>query len=113
MPTLKQKTAFSKMVEKVGKHENTSMGKIMLESGYTPAMAKNPQKLTNSTGFRMLLAQVEDKPLLERLVEMALGTDKRTSLDAIKTILIDLKGYGQEKTTKIIGLFESISNIEE
>ena len=52
MPTIKQKKAFDKAVENGG-----NVSKAMRESRYSKAMAKNPQKLTNSKGWNELMDQ--------------------------------------------------------
>jgi len=98
MATLKQKTAFNKMVENVGNNEDLNMGVILRNSGYSEAMAKNPQKVTEAKGWTELLAQIEEQPLLKRLREMAIErTDKRASLQAID-MLLKLKGrYPNQK----------------
>ncbi len=52
MATLKQKLVLKKMVDFGG-----NMGKAMLAVGYSPAMAKNPQKLTQSKGWKELMGE--------------------------------------------------------
>lgn len=58
-PTMKQRKAVVALVENGG-----NISKAMLTAGYTPATAKTPQKLTESTGFEMLSKQYK-KELLE------------------------------------------------
>jgi len=67
MATIKQKTAIKKMVENGG-----NMGKAMKEAGYSDAMAKNPQKLTESAGFQELMNQagLSDQELLSKHSEL-------------------------------------------
>ncbi|MFA6171982.1 MAG: hypothetical protein WCW77_00570 [Patescibacteria group bacterium] len=50
MATIKQKKVFQKMVENGG-----SIRKAAKEVGYSDAMANNPQKITESTGFKELM----------------------------------------------------------
>lgn len=62
MATLKQKKAVKELVEKVG----ISTGEAMLNAGYSPATAKNPQKLTESKAWAELMDQyLPDNALLE------------------------------------------------
>ncbi len=51
MATLRQKRAIAKIVEYRGK----SIGKAMLEVGYSPKSAKNPKNLTQSKGWDELM----------------------------------------------------------
>ena len=51
MPTIKQKLAMQKIVENGGK----SVSAAMREVGYSPATAENPDKLTESKGWKELL----------------------------------------------------------
>ena len=50
MATRKQKLAVAKMVENGG-----NASRAMIEAGYSPATAKNPDKLTNSSGYAELM----------------------------------------------------------
>lgn len=59
MPTIKQNRAVSAVVENGG-----NVSKAMKKVGYSKAMAKNPQKLTRSKGFKEAA-----KPLLKRLAD--------------------------------------------
>jgi len=52
MATEKQKKAFSKVLENGG-----NVSKAMKESGYSAAMAKNPQKLTQSLAFQKFMEE--------------------------------------------------------
>ena len=63
MPTRKQKLAVAKMVENGG-----NASRAMIEVGYSPATAKNPDKLTNSIGYAELMdAFLPDDMLLRAL----------------------------------------------
>lgn len=66
MPTLKQKKAVAKMVENGG-----NASRAMIEVGYSPATAHNPQKLTQSEGFLELCDTwgLTNKLIVESLVE--------------------------------------------
>lgn len=49
--TIKQKAVAKDLLENVGK----PMGKAMLDAGYSPATAKNPDHLTESKGWQDLM----------------------------------------------------------
>lgn len=62
MPTIKQKKAFSKIVENRG-----NISKTMLEVGYDETTAKNPKNLTESNGWKELMdSNLSDKDLAEK-----------------------------------------------
>ncbi|MFA5652248.1 MAG: hypothetical protein WC933_02695 [Candidatus Paceibacterota bacterium] len=98
------------MTERITKGEPVTMGAVLREAGFSKETSLKPKLVTETKGWKFLLAQIENEPLLERLKELALCDDKRISHEACKTILLDLKGLGAEKTTKIVGLFEKIGN---
>jgi hypothetical protein len=61
MPTLKQKRTFYKTLENGG-----NVSKAMSETGYSKAMIKNPQKLTESLGWIELTKEyLPDHELLQ------------------------------------------------
>lgn len=73
MATIRQKKAFDKTLENGG-----NVSKAMSKSGYSKAMAKNPQKLTQSKGWQELM----DKHLPDDL----LAKVHREGLEAGKTV---------------------------
>ena len=76
MATPKQKKAIVKVVENGG-----NVSKAMRDAGYSPATAKNPQKLTESQAFRIYMekAGVTDEKLVGVL---------KDGLEATKTIVM-------------------------
>jgi len=86
MPTIKQKAVFDKMVQKLVNKEPISISKIMKEEGFSEGYAHNPTDLTQSKGWKELLAQIEDGPFLDKLKEIALSDDKRAAIESIKEI---------------------------
>lgn len=66
MPTTKQQTAISNMVENGG-----NVSKAMRDAGYSPNTAKTPKKLTKSLGFVQMCESygLTEELLLEALVE--------------------------------------------
>lgn len=79
-PTAKQRRAVEIMVENGG-----NASKAMREAGYSPATAKNPQKLTHTEGFLKLADEVglTDNFLLKALKDDidAKPTDRKGELE--------------------------------
>ena len=70
MATELQKRAVDNLVEMGGRPR--ILGKAMIKAGYDPTTALNPQKLTESKGYKELL---EEYGLTEGLVTKALVSD--------------------------------------
>jgi hypothetical protein len=73
-------------MERVKNKKKVVMGEIMKEAGYSPSVCTKPKNLTTTTGWKALLAQVEDKELLQQVYEIALSDDKRSALAAIDMV---------------------------
>lgn len=94
-PTLKQKLLASKMLVNVG-----SVGKAMLEVGYSKSMAKNPAKVTESKGFQELMVKYLPESLVlktHKNLLVASGLNCFTfglsiSDDSIKKVIKKIKG---------------------
>lgn len=82
MPTLKQKKAIKELVENGG----TSVSQAMRNAGYSDATAKTPQKLTESDGWRELMAKHLPDDLLATVHEEGL---KATFTDKFNTAAPD------------------------
>ena len=83
MPTIKQKTAFKKVLK------GSTITKAMVEAGYSPTTASTTGKLTNSDGWKQLLDKtVSDKKLAKVLDE---------GLEAGKTLYKEGEEVGFEK----------------
>lgn len=61
MATMKQKLAYKKVVENGG-----NISKAMKDAGFSPATAKTPQKLTESKGWKELMAKYLPDELLAK-----------------------------------------------
>lgn len=84
------------------------MGKIMREAGYSKKASENPNRLVKSKGWKQLLAQIDDEPLLDKLREIAvISKDKRANIAAIQE-LFKLKDKYPQKATKFEGLFKDL-----
>lgn len=60
----------------------------MREAGYSKKTSLQPRDLYASKGWRELLTQYSEKPLMDRLYEFALSeNDKRVALQSIVEIL--------------------------
>ena len=86
-PTIKQIIVFSKLLTALEKNKSFDLKSLMLESGYTRTTAINPgNNLTNKDGWHQLLAKIKDKPLLDKLGEIANSNDKRAAIAAIQEL---------------------------
>src|SRR3990167_10876685 len=90
MPTLKQRRAFDTLLQ----HPEMSAGEAMIESGYSPATAHVPRDFTASKGFKELLAEIDERPIIENVRAIALGhKDKRAALTAADMLFKLLDRY--------------------
>lgn len=64
MATAKQKRAVMKTVENVRSDKPKTTGQILLESGYSKAISTVPTKVTESKGFKELLAELLPEDLV-------------------------------------------------
>lgn len=112
MPTLKQKTAFKKIVDNSRINNAKTAGQILLESGYKKNTAIKPSQVIDSKGFQELLSQIDDNDILQRFNDILKDQDKRASIQA-GIELLKLKDRYPASKSKIIGLFDKISDLEE
>ena len=94
--TIKQKQVAKDLLENVGK----PVGKAMLDAGYSPATAKNPDHLTESKGWKELMD--------EALPDSDLAEVHRNGLHAKKQIgaLIFVKADGTVLNKSDEGMIE-------
>lgn len=103
MPTLKQTIAAKKTLENIGNPKKMTMGEILLGSGYSPAIAKNPQMVTETAGYKESLQEmlrrkgIDKQSRLERLAEIFNDKDKRSAIAANKEISLMLGDYSPIK----------------
>ena len=112
MPTLKQKTAFKKMVKNMGSGNPQTMGQVLIASGYDLDTANKPSQVITSQGFQALLAKIDDETILNRFKEILVDEDKRASLQA-GVELLKLKDRYPKEATKFTSLFTSIRAIRK
>ena len=90
MATMKQRRTLETLLE----HPEYSTGRAMRENGYSPSVAHVPAKLTESTGFKELLAEIDERPIIENVRAIALGhKDKRAALTAADMLFKLLDRY--------------------
>jgi hypothetical protein len=101
------------MLEKLAKKEPAVLKKIMVEAGYSPNSAINPElNLTSKKGWQILKNELDAngaKSALNDLVSPE-NDDKRTRLSASVEIL---KIVSPEKQTNVIGLFEKLGELQD
>jgi len=110
MPTPKQKKAFKNTIENIATKNPQPVGELLIDSGYSPSIAKKPSMVIESKGFKELLATIDDNKIVEQFYKYALDkSDKRVSMEAGKEIL-KLKNRYPDQKSKLVGLFGSIQD---
>jgi hypothetical protein len=112
-PTIKQKIAFTKLIEKIENKEPIKMGEIMLQSGFSKVTAINPGKnLLEKVGWQQLLSKIDDSVILERINNILIDEDKRASLQAAD-MLLKLKDRYPANKIKMTAFDERDKVLEE
>lgn len=108
--SIRQKKTFANFVANGG-----NMKQAMKDAGFSPAYAKNSQKLIRSDSFRDLLELIPDRDLLDQTKAIALGEDKRASLVAIDMLfkLKDRYPAGKLKVQEYQDEIEAIQSSTE
>lgn len=112
MPTLKQKTAFKKVLENMEAKNPETAGQILIKSGYDITTSKRPSQVIDSKGFQALLAQIDDNEILTRFYQILSDDDKRASLQA-GIELLKLKDRYPDQKTKVTGLFGILDGLRD
>lgn len=113
MPTLAQKIAFNSVLKQVSDGKRPNVTQAMREAGYAPSTIKKQRDVTQSKGWKELLATIDDSALMARVREIALAKeDKRASLQAID-MLMKLKDRYPAGKLKVTEYDEEISSLEE
>ena len=102
--TLKQKTAFKKVLDNMANQNPQTAGQLLVDSGYDITTARHPIQVFNSQGFQELLAGINDKVILDKFYAILQDEDKRSSL-AAGIELLKLKDRYPSPKTNAIGLF--------
>ena len=113
-PTLRQKAVLKTLVNATQAGLPCSVGQAMVAAGYKESTAHNPEKnLLSKPQWAELLAGIDDAILLDKLKEIASdSSDKRACLQAIDMSL-KLKDRYPKAKTKIVGIFNKITSLEE
>lgn len=115
-PTRRQKAVFKDMVlsAKQGKHPD--MKELMIKNGYSPTTALHPeQNLTSKPQWDYLKSTyLDDERALKTLYDLA-GPENEDKDNRFKASVETLKLNDRYPATKskILGLFDKISNLEE
>lgn len=111
MPTIAQKLTFDEITAQIGRGERPNLKKAALKAGYSDHTASKPKNITESKGWKELLATIDESPLMAKLNEIALGDDKRASIAAIQEIfkLKDRYPAGKLKVTEYDQEIEKLS----
>ena len=116
MATLKQTTAFKKVLENIGNGNPQTAGEILVKSGYSKAISKNPKMVFESKGWQQLKKEAENQGIIKEIfdtyIEVLRGKDTRSRLLAAKDLATMFEMFPEQKT-KIMGLFGNISSLED
>lgn len=97
MPTIRQKKAFAKTLENGG-----VVSTAMIDAEYSRAMAKNPQKLTESKGWKELMDKhLPDDRLAQKHEQLLEDEESNVQVKALD-MAYKLKGsYAPEKSVNL------------
>jgi hypothetical protein len=95
-PSLRQQNVLKIMVE----NPKTSASKAMIAAGYSPQSAKNPQRITHTESFRLLMekAGIDDVKVLQTL------NDGLAAQNFIKTERVEGIGKTRLKTEEVVAV---------
>jgi hypothetical protein len=106
------KQVFNATSENIRKHKKPNVSGAMLDAGYSASSAR-ALTITQTKTWQELLAGINDNELLNKLNEIATdSSDKRACLQAID-MSFKLKDRYPKAETKIIGIFNKITSLEE
>lgn len=113
MPTIAQKMAFNNILEQMAKGKRPCVSTALRSAGYAPSTVRKQRDITQSKGWKELLASIDDGVLMDRVREIALEkADKRASLQAID-MLMKLKDRYPAGKLKVTEFDQEISKLEE
>lgn len=107
--TWQQRETFKEFVKAGGR---IPMGEAMRRGGYSDKKANQPSRLRNSKGWQELMAGIDEEPLVNRLIEIALDNDKRAALAAIDQIMT-LKDRKPSGKLKVQAWNEQVEKLQE
>ena len=113
MPTELQKAIFNDVLKAKKNGVKVSISQLARKNGASLSYAKNPHFITNSKGWKMLLAKINDGAILEKFYEIAMDkSDKRACLEAGKEIFKLKDRYPASKSLSV-SLYEKIKELED
>lgn len=112
MATELQKRAFNLRMKRIENKKPIVMGEVMREAGFSQASSENPQQLVKTKGWRQLMAEVDDEVVVNRIREILVDDDKRSSLTAAD-MLLKLKDRYPSSQSKMIGIFGDMSKLSD
>lgn len=108
---LKIKQIFDESINDIRNNKRPNISRKMLAKGYSPSSAKTLEIVKSKT-WQQLLAQIQDEPLLDKLEEISMSDDKRSSISAIQEIF-KLKDRYPKGESKVLNLFQKIEMLVE
>ena len=115
MVTTLQKNVMKIKLEKIRANKPVKMGQVILQAGGSQSTAKRPKIITDSKGYQELEAKyLNEERALKTLYDLTADTneDKDNRFKASVEVL-KLKDRYPATKSKIIGLFDKISSLEE
>ena len=88
MTTQLQRKTFNLRAKKIKEGKRVILGDLMREAGFSDSLSRTPKVLVESKGWQALLAEYDDKPIMDAIYKDALDTkDKRNATENRKLIL--------------------------
>lgn len=109
-PRLAHKIAFNEIKRQVASGETIKLGKALKAAGYSESVQKSPWQVTQSKGWKQLLSEIDDEPLMARVRQIALGGSSRESLAAID-MLLKLKDRYPAGKLKVNEYADEVNNV--
>ena len=102
---------FTNCLENVKQGKEMNVKREMLDAGYSKTSA-SVGIIKKTKTWQKLLSEIDDEEILEKVKEILKAEDKRSSLTAAD-MLLKLKDRYPAQKSKIVGLFDRISELED
>ena len=104
---------FDKTLQAVEKGSDKSTGEIMIDSGYSPATAKNPTaNLIGKDVWKYMLDQIDDKAVITRLYQILQSENESSALKSAD-IILKLKDKYPTNKLKVMQYDEELESLKE
>lgn len=110
--TIRERRLASLVVENSVRPKPLPLYQLAEMAGYSPASANNASAFLKRPVFSKLLELIDDVSLLDRVMDIALDEDKRSSLQAID-MLLKLKDRYPASKLKMQGFLDEIGAISD